>query len=358
MDAVESALHRGVDAADGPIVRAALLRLTDQPRTQLVLVIHHAAVDGVSWRIIEDDLVLLLGPDGGSALPARTMGFFDWAHRVARRAERVDGQALADAWAARLGASGAVFADVPDKQPREGDAVVLTRTVTAPALGGADASVNEVLLTAVGWSLSRWTGRDDIAIDVEGHGRLERELPVDLSRTVGWFTAIAPLRLDVAGCDAPADALPRVRKAVEDTRGRHLEWGLLRHLGACPADHPLRALPERQVSFNYLGVFAAGGEANPLLSAVPGSLSAEQSPDSRRRYLIDVAAQVSAGDLELAVKFSPDVHPRADVERWLDDCVAVVTGLLAAEPEPVVLADLDHDELAMALQEVGFGFDD
>lgn len=355
--AVESALHRGVDPADGPIVRAALLRFADQSRAQLALVIHHAAVDGVSWRIIEDDLVLLLA-DGGGELPARTMGFFDWAHRVVRRAQLVDGTALADAWLARLGDSGDVFADVPDKRPREGDSIVLNRTVCAPAPRGGEASVNEVLLAAVGWSLSRWTGHESFAIDVEGHGRLERELPVDLSRTIGWFTAIAPLRLDIAGCGRPADAVPRVRRALDDTRGRHLEWGLLRHLGACPPEHPLHDVPERQVSFNYLGVFDAGGEANPLLSAVPGSLSAEQSPDSPRRYLIDIAAQVSAGDLEIAVKFSPDVHQRADVERWLDECVTVVTGLLAAEPEPVVLADLDQDELAMALQEVGFGLDD
>ncbi|WP_424188053.1 AMP-binding protein [Actinokineospora sp. G85] len=357
---VEAELHRGLDPAAGPIARAALLRRTDRPAAQLVLVIHHAAVDGVSWRIIEDDLALLLRAGGGAVLPARTMGFFDWAHRVARRAGRVDGAALADAWAARLGGCAPVFPDAPDKQPREGDAVVLNRTVTAPALGGADASVNEVLLAAVAWSLARWTGRDDFAVDVEGHGRLERELPVDLSRTVGWFTAIAPLRLDVTGCATPAEAVPRARRALEDTRGRHLEWGLLRHLGACPAGHPLRALPERQISFNYLGVFdaAAAGEADAPLSAVPGSLTAEQSPESPRRYLVDIAAQVSAGDLEVAVKFSPEAHPTEEVERWLDECVAAVAELLAAEPEPVVLADLDHDELAMALQEVGFGLDD
>jgi acyl-CoA synthetase (AMP-forming)/AMP-acid ligase II/aryl carrier-like protein len=347
IDKLESEMHRAVDPTRGPLVRAALVR------SQLVLVIHHAAVDGVSWRIIEDDLALLL-ESADVELPARTAGFFDWAHRVARRADQIDGAALADVWLGRVGAVAPLFPGAAAK-PLEGNAVVLERTVPAPTGRGPDNNINEVLLTAAGWSLARWTGVDSVVVDVEGHGRLERELPVDLSRSVGWFTAIAPLRLDLRGCSAPAEAVSRVRRAVEDNRGRHLEWGLLWHLGACPSEHPLRALPERQVSFNYLGVFGASDGPARQLSAVSGSLRAEQSPDAPRRYLIDIAAQVSGSDLEIAAKFSPEIHSVAEVGKWLDEYVSIVVALLSVQPEPVVLADLEAAELAMALEEVSFG---
>ncbi|MGP3947713.1 SDR family NAD(P)-dependent oxidoreductase [Streptomyces sp. 7N604] len=362
-DGIESGLHRGVNPGQGPVVRAALLRFTDRPYAHLVVVIHHAAVDGVSWRIIEEDLRLLLdaqrgASDGaGTTLPARTLGFMDWARRVARRAQQVDGRALADAWLARLDRPSGTLPGTPaPAEPlREADTEILNRTVPSDTLGRlADASVNEVLLTAVGWSLAEWMGADAVTLDVEGHGRLQRDMPVDLSRTVGWFTSIAPLCLDMAGCAAPAEALQRVRRATNELRGRDLEWGMLRYLDACPPGHPLRSLPERQVSFNYLGVFDSSEETDALLTTVPGSLGAEQSPDAERHYLIDIAAQVSGGQLEFAVKYSPEVHATADVERWLDRCETTLRQLLTGDADADV-ADIDQDELLLALEEVGFG---
>ena len=352
---LERRLHAGLDLAAGPVVRSALVRFAGRPRALLVLAVHHAMVDGVSWRIIEDDLVLLLGSDPDAALPARTAGYLDWARRVAHRARQVDGRALADTWLGRLDLpSVALPGSAGSGRPLERDSRVLTRKVpdAVPRDGGT--SVNEVLLSAVAWNLREWTGADAVVLDVEGHGRLERDLPVDLSRSVGWFTVIAPLGVDLTGCGSVADVVPRVHRAVADVRGRELEWGMVRYLGICPPGHPLQDLPEREVSFNYLGVFDAGGEPNPSLTAVPGSLGAEQAPDAARRYLIDVAAQVNGGDLELAVKFSPEIHAAQDVERWLDGCAATVRALLAGAAGSVLLTDLDPDDLRLALEEVGF----
>ncbi|MEH0971268.1 SDR family NAD(P)-dependent oxidoreductase [Micromonospora sp. CPCC 205546] len=354
---IESELHRGLDPHDGPLVRAAHLRSSGPSPAQLVVVVHHAAVDGVSWRIIEDDLRALLDAverGGEAALPAPTLGYLAWARRVQQQAGQVDGQALADAWLDRMSVASGRLPGHVEQPPLERDTEVLHREFSAKALSqAADASINEVLLTAVGWSLTRWMGAEVLALDVEGHGRLQRSLPVDLSRSVGWFTAIAPMVLDLRGCAAAEAALPRVRRAVADLRGRDLEWGMLRYLDACPADHPLRELPERQVSYNYLGVFDGEGETDPLFDTVPGSLTAEQSPDSARHYLIDVAAQISCGKLELAVKYSPKIHSTDEIEGWLDDCERSLRSLLAGNTHSVI-GDVDQDELLLALGEVDF----
>ncbi len=359
-DEIESKLHRGLNPDAGPVVRAAHLRYTDRPYAHLIVVIHHAAVDGVSWRILEEDLGALLDAQRtGSpiALPAKTLGFLGWARRVARRARQADGRALADAWHARLARPSGTLPASPEGPLREGGTKILNRSLPSGAVDlPADASLNEVLLTAVGWSLAEWMGADAVTVDVEGHGRLQRDLPTDLSRTVGWFTSIAPLRLDMAGCATAVDALQRVRRAIDDLRGRDLEWGMLRHMGACPPDHPLRSLPKRQVSFNYLGVFDSSQEADALLTALPSSLGAEQSPEAERHYLIDIAAQVSGGQLEFAVKYSPEVHSAEEVERWLDRCETTLRQLLSGAA-PAGLGDIDQDELLLALQEVGFDTD-
>jgi non-ribosomal peptide synthase protein (TIGR01720 family) len=178
-------------------------------------------------------------------------------------------------------------------------------------------------------------------------------MPVDLSSTIGWFTSIAPLCLDLRGCRTGADALPRIRGALARQRGHDGEWGLLRYMGACPADHPLAAVPERQISFNYLGIFASGGAPDALFSAVPGSLRAEQSPAMKRRYLIDIAAQVDCGRMRLGVKYSPELHDKAEIEQWLEDIAAVFLDLLRTSTDGET-DELETDELLLALQEVTF----
>ncbi|GHA94645.1 SDR family NAD(P)-dependent oxidoreductase [Streptomyces termitum] len=362
-DAAEPGLHREVGAEEGPLVRAALLRPHGGAGSSvLVLVIHHASVDGVSWRILEEDLRLLLDARARGAepeLPATTVGFLPWARRVERRAERPDAE-LADAWAERLAGGWGTLPGTAEGPLLERDTEILTRKVPASLLDRlGENSVNEVLLTAVGWALTRWAGTGALALDVEGHGRLDAQAPVDLSRTVGWFTAIAPLRLDLTGCAVPAAGVSRVRRALASLRGRDQEWGLLRYGGACPPGHPLRTLPERQVSYNYLGFFdGSGPETDPLFGSLPGSLNAEQSPESERHYLIDVAAVVAGGELELAVKFSPGTHSAREVGELLDDCVGALKDLLADGGAVSGTSAVDHAELLLALEEVDLGADD
>ncbi|MBM7089806.1 hypothetical protein JTP67_14920 [Streptomyces sp. S12] len=247
----------------------------------------------------------------------------------------------------------------PDRPLLEKDTEILARRLPAELLDRlGENSVNEVLLTAVAWTLARWAGTDSLALDVEGHGRLDAQAPVDLSRTVGWFTAIAPVRIDLSGCAVPAAAVSRVRRELDGLRGRDQEWGLLRYGGACPAGHPLLSVPERQVSYNYLGFFdGAGPEPDALFAAVPGSLGAEASPEGERHYLIDVAAVVADGELELAVKFSPEVHPAEEVRALLDRCAEVLEELLADGGAASGTADVDHAELLLALEEVSLGDD-
>lgn len=355
---IEGALHAGLDAEAGPVLRAALLRVPGESSARLILVAHHAVVDGVSWRILEEDLRSLLAApqarETGATLPARSTSFVRWARALARHAEALDGRAMADKWHEELRDAEPPFPHLSGSRPQEGDSAVLSVNFPlADAEELAGATLHEALLTAVAWTLRRWLGTSVVALDQEGHGRVQNDMPVDLSSTIGWFTSIAPLCLDLRGCRTAADALPRIRGALTRQRGHDGEWGLLRYMGVCPADHPLAAVPERQISFNYLGIFADGRAPDSLFSAVPGSLRAEQSASTKRRYLIDIAAQVDCGRMRLGVKYSPELHDKAEIERWLEDCAAVFSDLLhtsaCGEAD-----ELETDEVLLALQEVTF----
>ena len=136
-------------------------------------------------------------------------------------------------------------------------------------------------------------------VALEGHGREEDVVPgADLSRTVGWFTSIFPVRLDpgpvdvadaLAGGPAAGSALKRVKEQLRAVPDRGLGYGLLRHLNPETAAE-LAALPAPQISFNYLGRFAVGHRP------AHWTAGARRGRAGRRLRRRDAGRAVHAGD--------------------------------------------------------------
>lgn len=351
--AIESELHQGLDIVAGPTLRAALLSAPQAAHRQLIIVVHHLAIDGVSWRILERWLRQRLDqgkPDEKDEEEAPSCEFMRWANLLARRVDLADGRALADYWYDHLQDSIALFPNHPERL-FEGSTSVLS--VTLPVKNATNtASVQEMLIAAASWSLRGWLGADIVSFDQEGHGRLQRMLPVNLDDTIGWFTTIAPLCVDMRGCRNASNLLTQIRDSLAEQIGRDAEWGMLRHMGLCPEDHPLMRLPERQISFNYLGIFGDNVAPDPVLSVVPGSLAANQCATTERPYLLDIAAQIDGATLRIGVKFSPEIHPEVTVAQWLDDFAAIVTELFASNSQPQ--DSIKGEDIERALAEVTF----
>ena len=91
---------------------------------------------------------------------------------------------------------------------------------------------------------------------------------VDLTRTVGWFTSLYPVRLDpglldleeaLSGGPALGRALKTIKEQLRAVPGKGLGYGLLRYLNEATAAE-LAGAAAPQLGFNYLGRFAAGAE--------------------------------------------------------------------------------------------------
>uniref|UniRef100_UPI00117E8CE2 non-ribosomal peptide synthetase n=1 Tax=Streptomyces sp. ms184 TaxID=1827974 RepID=UPI00117E8CE2 len=254
---------------------------------RLLLVVHHLAVDGVSWRILLDDLAQAWSDiEQGRTLqlPPLTTSFRSWAHTL-RRLTSTRAAEL-PLWEEILGA--------PDRLPMPGalpgephglgtvaEARHLVRTLdsthTRTLLTGAaerhGVRVQGLLLTALARAVREWSGRDgvDFAAHVEGHGREQQiEDGADLSRTVGWFTSLYPVRLTATATEPPADTLARTRDHLERIPDSGIGYGLLRYGAGAPegeTDTPREPEPGGAplVAFNYLGRFgtspADGGAA-------------------------------------------------------------------------------------------------
>ncbi|WP_134635267.1 non-ribosomal peptide synthetase, partial [Pseudomonas aeruginosa] len=205
LEALAEQAQRSLDLGSGPLLRALLATLGDGSQ-RLLLVIHHLVVDGVSWRILLEDLQTAyrqLQAGQAVALPAKTSAFKAWAERLQAHARDGGLEGERGYWLAQLEG---VSTELPCDD-REGAQSVrhvrsarteLTEEATRRLLQEAPAAyrtqVNDLLLTALARVIGRWTGQADTLIQLEGHGREELFEDIDLTRTVGWFTSLFPLR--------------------------------------------------------------------------------------------------------------------------------------------------------------------
>ncbi|OBF76888.1 non-ribosomal peptide synthetase [Mycobacterium sp. 852002-51613_SCH5001154] len=271
-DATLVAARSQLNPAAGTMLRAVWAEST----AQLALIIHHLAVDGVSWRILLEDLNIAWAQHHSGqavALPAAGTSFARWTAMLEEHAQRPEVIEQAEAWrqvAATPALLPAVRPDVDTYETAKQLSVSLDVETTRQLLGEVPsafhAGVQDILLIAFGLAWARFVGTGaPIGIDVEGHGRHEELGPhVDLSRTVGWFTTKYPVALTVGELDwaqvmAGDPALGvLVKKAKEQLRAlpNPLTYGLLRYMNSevdLDGSDPV-------IGFNYLGRLGAAAD--------------------------------------------------------------------------------------------------
>ncbi|MFI6107160.1 condensation domain-containing protein, partial [Streptomyces sp. NPDC051310] len=333
--------QRALDLRGGTLVRGVFLRMPDGTAPRLFLAVHHLVMDGVSWRIVLEDLSTAyaqLAEGRPVDLGAKTSSYQQWAERLTAhvRSGALDHESAY--W--RKAVSGTM--DIPCDGPAASTygevavaSSVLDRSVTEALLqrapGAFRTRINDVLLAALGRVLRDWAGAP-VTIALEGHGREELFDDIDLSRTVGWFTTIHPLALDVpeGGWEA---ALKAVKKALRKLPGRGLGYGALRYLSepGSAAHTALAAAPQPRISFNYLGQWdgSAGDDGGLIRDRLDG-LGADQAPGQVRPHLIDVVAAVSDGELRVDWLYAPSAHTPTTVRRLADDFATALRQIAAA----------------------------
>jgi len=321
-----------LDLGAGPIVRVVWFDLGDRPG-RLLFVIHHLAVDAVSWRILMEDFWHAyehLARGQQVALPAKTSSVRQWARRLSEHAQSATAREELAYWlAAASDPAGRVPLDLlgVDNLAKAARTVTVeldeetTRELVQETPKAYQTQINDVLLTALALALATWTGERAIRFDLEGHGREPLFEDVDLTRTVGWFTTIFPVRLELIS-DDPGEVLKDVKEQLRRIPDRGLGYGLLRYLSTDPqVIEPLTAAPEPDVGFNYLGQYTAIPELE--------STGAMRSPRGRRRHLLDVDSAISGGRLRVDWGYSENHHRRSTIERVAGDFIRHLRSLIA-----------------------------
>ncbi|HBO3500611.1 non-ribosomal peptide synthase/polyketide synthase [Pseudomonas aeruginosa] len=373
--ALADEVQRSLDLADGPLLRA-LLATFDDGSQRLLLVIHHLVVDGVSWRILFEDLQtayrqLLAGQT--VELPAKTSAFRDWAERLQAFAGDggLDGELAY--WQGQLqGAS----SDLPcldplgDQSNRHARSVSCgldaeaTRQLLQEAPAAYRTQVNDLLLTALARVICRWTGQVDALIQLEGHGREELFAEIDLTRTVGWFTSLFPLRLTPA--EGIAASIKGIKEQLRAVPNKGIGFGALRYLGSAASQAALAGLPVPRITFNYLGQFDGSFAMDEGALFVPAGERAgdDQSPDAPLANWLALNGRIYGGELRIDWSFSGERFETTSIQRladaYRDELLALIAHCRVAEgqgltPSDFPLARLDQarlDQLPLAPCEV------
>ncbi|HHK1155574.1 TPA: non-ribosomal peptide synthase/polyketide synthase [Pseudomonas aeruginosa] len=364
--------QRSLDLEQGPLLRAVLV---DGPagEQRLLLAIHHLVVDGVSWRVLLEDLqqVYRQFAEGAEpALPAKTSAFRDWAGRLQAYAGSESLREELGWWQARLGGQPVEWpCDRPQGDNREAlaESVSLrldpqrTRQLLQQAPAAYRTQVNDLLLTALARVLCRWSGQPSTLVQLEGHGREALFDDIDLTRSVGWFTSAYPLRLTPA--QSPGESIKAIKEQLRAVPHKGLGYGVLRYLADPAVRQAMAALPTAPITFNYLGQFDqsfADALFQPL-DQPTGPIHDEQAPLPNE---LSVDGQVYGGELVLRWTYSRERYDAqtvnelaqaylAELQALIEHCLEDGAGGLTPSDFPLAqLSQAQLDALAVPAGEI------
>jgi amino acid adenylation domain-containing protein/non-ribosomal peptide synthase protein (TIGR01720 family) len=344
VEGISAWLQASLDPTRAPLLRAAWFEMAPSSY-RLLLAAHHLAVDGVSWRILLEDMFSAYEQrrrGRPALLTAKTTSFQTWALRLKEFARTESLAAEAPYWNEVVARdSGRLPVDRTEGENVTGSAdtvaVSLSRNETRALLQGVPAAyrtqINDVLLSALALTLTRWCGSESVLVDLEGHGREDLFEDVDVSRTVGWFTTIFPVRLNPGDGSEPGAVLKRVKEDLRRVPRGGIGYGMLRYLRGetQPPEVPVE-MPE--VSFNYLGQLDGFLAGRVPVRVASESIGPTRSPESRRTHLVEINGAVRDAELQFGWTYSRNRHSRATIENRASSFLSVLRELISHCQQP------------------------
>ena len=372
-----------LNLSEGPLVRAVYFEADSANASRLLLIIHHLAVDAVSWRILFEDLERVYGQAAGGlnmTFARKTTSFKRWAERLQAYSEAGDARAEAEYWLSERWLKADPLPVDSDPWSTGGAAATPNSEASAHTLQidfgieETDALLHkttqvfrtrvvEMLLAALGRALWRWYGADFVLIDLESHGRESMFDGIDVSRTVGWFTTIYPVLLETGGADGDeVEVLKSVKEQLREVPHHGIGYGALRHLSKESAA-AFEARPRAEVLFNYLGQLDRGLPEHAVFRFSSDSVGPVRSPRAQRSHLLEINSYIAGGRLRVEWTYSEDIHRHVTIERLSESFKNSLRALLAHTQSPELfeltpadfpMVQLSGEQLEGALAEVTF----
>lgn len=375
-EAIKSAvtdLQSGLDITQGKIIRVAHFACGPGKRGRLGIVPHHLVMDGVSWRILLEDMEMAYRQrQQGHAirLPAKTTSYKAWAEHLTRHADSEKLRAELDFWirdAASNGFSipvdfhGGNNSVASERKLRVALSADETQALLKRVPPVYNTQIDDLLLAALVMTCSRWTGSDTLALGMEGHGREISESNIDLTRTLGWFTSHFPVRLTLKSMNS-GDAIKSIKEQLRRIPNRGVGFAILRYL--CRDGvvvEQLRTANRSPVLYNYLGQFNQSASGSGLFGLTSESCGPDHDPAGPRSHVLEINAMVFDDRLQVDWVYSKNLHAAATIERLAEDYMETLRNLISHclsseaggfSPSDFPEADLDQEDLDDLLKQL------
>lgn len=303
----------------------------------LFLAVHHLVVDGVSWRIILEDLkhaITQIGLGQTVDLPAKTASFQQWSEALTEYAGEEEIESQLSYWQSVTHSMHTL--PLPELlTPQTEDQAVqfrtsFSKTETDRLLTAANQAyhteINDLLLVALYRTLSPLNGESGLGLTLEGHGREYIGEGLDINRTVGWFTTSYPVILRTPAEIGLEEQIKTIKETLRQIPGKGLGYGLLRYLSNDPQKRESLAMVSPKVSFNYLGQLDRGGQAAFFLA--DARTGHYHTPTARREHAIDIHGFVLYGELQMVFTMHREHADRPELaslaERFRSELLGVI----------------------------------
>ncbi|AIQ51347.1 non-ribosomal peptide synthetase [Paenibacillus sp. FSL R7-0331] len=338
-DRIEAActeLQSSMDLEQGPLMKAALFRTAG--RNLLFLCLHHLIVDGVSWRILQEDLRTALQQvkEGRSIhLPAKTASFKEWAEALEAYKGSRQLQKERTYWEQVMSQmeQGHIASEYTGATGFASLEITLSKEETEQLVHRAgrafNTEINDLLISAIGMSVQRLTGQAVVSVGLEGHGREEIHTKMEIDRTVGWFTSMYPI---VIAChEELQEMIVATKEMLRKVPNHGLGYGVLK---------PELPDLEADIHFNYLGQMDAEAQDHSILFNSSGKSAADENAMFRK-------INISGGILQEMLKFTITY----DRSKYSAKKMGRFASMLQDSMRTIILHCMTMDEVAVTLSD-------
>ncbi len=353
-----------IDLTNGPLMRLGLFHLPDG--TRLLIVIHHLVIDGISWRILFEDIETLYQQhqqEKAFALPLKTDSFQSWPAYLLQYSYSAAFRDAMQYWKQVLDRKvTSIVRDNKNGSNRVKDGVTKSLRISSEQTTklltqthyAYNTRINDVLLAGLLLALHRTFGTRDVMIDMEGHGREAVVPDVNINRTTGWFTSIYPVILTYN-----EGSLGRLLKEVKENLRKVPNSGIDYLIGRFMTDAEDAYMNVKSpIMFNYLGQFDADTR-NRSYQIAKESTGDMMAPESDRDYDWEIVGMVESGELQLNITYSSEQYRNETMTALVNDyrkeLEELITYCCSLEEQGLTPSDLTYDKLTMdqldALQE-------
>ena len=341
IERIATEYQASLNLSTGPIIQMVMFNLGKEIDGRLLIIIHHLAVDGVSWRILLADLETIyhqLINEQPIQLSPKTTAFIDWATKLNNYAQSEIIQKELDYWVNQPWSNTASLPlDYVENQQKNtvssavDISVKLNYESTSILLGSINdaynTQINDILLSALSIALAQWTGDSKVLIDLEGHGREEIFDDVDLSSTVGWFTSVFPVLLQAPSDNNIASVIKSIKEQLRAIPNRGIGFGILRHLSNPEITEQIKSITTPDIAFNYLGQF------DQIQSETGWKFATEPTGNNHslkhiRSHLLDVNALVVNGELQITWTYSSNIYSHNTIEKLAENYLQAIQSII------------------------------